>query len=88
MGDYRLPFSQVGAGSGDHPFKTVKAYGDFLQRINAFVMITDTAIANMRVNGSIQVSDTTKPHSYSKDLQTIKNNERIIGILFSFFFCV
>jgi uncharacterized protein (DUF885 family) len=49
MGDYRLPFSQVGAGSGDHPFKTVKAYGDFLQRINAFVMITDTAIANMRV---------------------------------------
>lgn len=49
MFDYRLSFSQLGGGSGDHPFKTVKDYDDFLKRINDFVTITDTAIANMRV---------------------------------------
>ena len=48
FGDFRLSFSQLGAGSGNHPFKTVKDYDDFLQRINHFVSITDTAIAYMR----------------------------------------
>lgn len=48
MGDFRLSFSQLGAGSGNHPFKSVKDYDDFLKRISGFVSITDTAIANMR----------------------------------------
>ncbi|MBA2762249.1 MAG: DUF885 domain-containing protein, partial [Segetibacter sp.] len=46
--DFRLSFSQLGAGSGNHPFKTVKDYDDFLKRINQFVSISDTAIAYMR----------------------------------------
>ncbi|MBA4141264.1 MAG: DUF885 domain-containing protein, partial [Segetibacter sp.] len=48
FGDFRLSFSQLGAGSGIHPFKTVKDYDDFLKRINQFVSNTDTAIAYMR----------------------------------------
>jgi uncharacterized protein (DUF885 family) len=48
MSDFRLSFSQLGGGTGNHPFKTVKDYDDFLQRINQFISITDTAIANMR----------------------------------------
>ena len=48
MGDFRLAFSQLGGGMGNHPFKTGKDYEDFLQRIDAFVSVTDTAIANMR----------------------------------------
>ncbi|MDQ3683229.1 MAG: DUF885 domain-containing protein [Bacteroidota bacterium] len=48
MGDFRLSFSQLGAGRGNHPFKTVKDYDDFLKRISGFVSITDTAITNMR----------------------------------------
>ncbi|MBB1287362.1 DUF885 domain-containing protein [Flavisolibacter sp. BT320] len=48
MGDFRLAFSQLGGGGGNHPFKTVKDYEDFLKRVDAFVSITDTAIANMR----------------------------------------
>ena len=48
MGDFRLAFSQLGAGSGNHPFKTVKDYDDFLKRINQFVSITDTAINYLR----------------------------------------
>ncbi|MEO6453767.1 MAG: DUF885 domain-containing protein [Ginsengibacter sp.] len=48
MGDFRLSFAQLGGGSGDHPFKTVKDYDDFLKRINGFVSVTDTAILYMR----------------------------------------
>ena len=48
MGDFRLSFSQLGGGTGDHPFKTVKDYRDFLMRINQFGSIADTAISNMR----------------------------------------
>ena len=48
MGDFRLAFSQLGGGTGNHPFKTVKDYEDFLKRIDHFGSITDTAIANMR----------------------------------------
>lgn len=48
MGDFRLSFSQLGGGSGNHPFKTVKDYDDFLKRIDQFVLITDTAIENLR----------------------------------------
>ena len=46
--DFRLTFSQLGAGTGNHPFKTVKDYDDFLKRIDDFAGITDTAISNMR----------------------------------------
>ncbi len=48
MGDFRLQFSQLGGGTGNHPFKTVKDYDDFIKRVEVFVSITDTAIANMR----------------------------------------
>ena len=48
MTDFRISFSQLGAGSGNHPFKTVKDYEDFLKRINYFIAITDTAISNLR----------------------------------------
>lgn len=48
MGDFRLSFSQLGGGTGDHPFKTVNDYRDFLMRINQFGSIADTAISNMR----------------------------------------
>jgi uncharacterized protein (DUF885 family) len=48
MGDFRLSFSQLGGGSGNHPFKTVKDYDDFLKRVNDFEKLTDTAISNMR----------------------------------------
>jgi uncharacterized protein (DUF885 family) len=43
-----LTFAQLGSGSGNQPFKTVKDYEDFLKRINAFVAYEDTAISNMR----------------------------------------
>lgn len=46
--DFRLVFSQLGGGAGDHPFRTVKDYDDFLKRIDQFPSITDTAIENLR----------------------------------------
>lgn len=48
MSDFRIQFSQMGAGSSVHPFRTVKDYDDFLKRMDGFVAWTDTAIANMR----------------------------------------
>ncbi|HEU5197597.1 MAG TPA: DUF885 domain-containing protein [Methylomirabilota bacterium] len=56
---YLLPVNQVGsswpsrfpilgAGRGQHPFKTVQNYEDFLGRVDGFVTWMDTAIANMR----------------------------------------
>src|SRR5262249_24962779 len=41
-------FPILGAGRGQHPFKTVRNYEDFLGRIDGFVVWMDTAIANMR----------------------------------------
>ncbi len=41
-------FSLLGSGASVHPFKSAKDYDDFLKRINGFVALTDTAIANMR----------------------------------------
>lgn len=46
--NFTAGFAQLGAGTGLHPFKTVKDYDDFLSRINGFVEATDIAIANMR----------------------------------------
>jgi len=42
-------FPVVGAGRGNHPFKTAQNYRDFLGRIDGFVIWIDTAIANMRL---------------------------------------
>jgi uncharacterized protein (DUF885 family) len=42
-------FPVLGAGRGNHPFKTVRNYEDFLGRIDGFVTWMDTAIANMRL---------------------------------------
>jgi uncharacterized protein (DUF885 family) len=42
-------FPVVGAGRGNHPFKTGRHYRDFLGRIDGFVVWMDTAIANMRL---------------------------------------
>ena len=38
----------IGAGRGNHPFKTPRNYEDFLGRVDGFVVWMDTAIANMR----------------------------------------
>ena len=47
---YALPLSlgQLGSGSGNQPFKTVKDYDDWLQRLQAFVGWTDSAIVYFR----------------------------------------
>lgn len=47
---YSLPitFGQLGSGAGNHPFKTVKDYDNFLKRITGFEVWADTAIVNMR----------------------------------------
>ena len=47
---YSVPnsFVQLGSGSGIQPFKTVKDYEDFLQRMNGLPAWTDQAIVNMR----------------------------------------
>lgn len=54
-GDFRLSFSQMGSGSSIHPFNTVKDYDDFLKRVNDFVAIADTAIANMKKGIALNV---------------------------------
>jgi uncharacterized protein (DUF885 family) len=41
-------FPMIGAGRGQHPFKTARNYEDFLGRVDGFVVWMDTAIANMR----------------------------------------
>ena len=43
-----LDLPQLGSGTGNQPFKTVKDYDDFLKRMAVFPAWTDTAIANMR----------------------------------------
>ncbi len=47
---YSLPITlgQLGSGVGNHPFKTVKDYHNFLKRIDRFQVWADTAVANMR----------------------------------------
>lgn len=43
-----LTMGQLGSGLGDQPFKNVQDYDNWLQRINSFVVWTDTTIANLR----------------------------------------
>jgi uncharacterized protein (DUF885 family) len=47
---YSLPLTmgQFGSGSSSQPFKTVQDYDNWLQRIDAFAVWTDTTIANFR----------------------------------------
>ncbi|MXW69511.1 MAG: DUF885 domain-containing protein, partial [Acidimicrobiia bacterium] len=42
-------FAQLGSGTSAHPFANEEDYRDFLSRIDSFVVLTDQAIANMRV---------------------------------------
>jgi len=46
--NFTASFAQMGAGTGLHPFRTVKDYDDFLGRIAGFEQAVDIAIANMR----------------------------------------
>ena len=48
FGDNTISFAQLGAGKGNHPFKTVKNYDDFLSRMRGFQTWVNTAIENMR----------------------------------------
>lgn len=43
-----LTMGQLGSGSGNQPFNSVKDYENFLKRISAFSTWCDTAIVNMR----------------------------------------
>lgn len=47
---YALPLTmgQLGNGKGNQPFKTVKDYENWLERIEAFTVYADTTIANFR----------------------------------------
>lgn len=47
---FALPLTMVqfGSGGGGQPFKTVKNYEDWLKRVDAYAVWTDTAIANFR----------------------------------------
>ncbi len=43
-----LTIGQLGSGTGAQPFKTVKNYEDWLKRMTAFSVWTDTAIGNFK----------------------------------------
>jgi uncharacterized protein (DUF885 family) len=43
-----LTIPQIGSGKSYQPFKSVKDYDDFLQRVDGFTIWMDTAIVNMR----------------------------------------
>lgn len=45
---FTLELPQLGSGTGNQPFKTVKDYDDWLKRLSVFPAWTDTAIYNMR----------------------------------------
>jgi uncharacterized protein (DUF885 family) len=46
--NFTAGFVGMGAGTGLHPFRTVKDYEDFLSRMQGFQKVVDDAIANMR----------------------------------------
>ncbi len=56
--DYLMPISQIrsltltvaqlGSGTGNQPFKTVKDYDNWLSRLNGYLAWCDTAIVNMK----------------------------------------
>lgn len=50
-----LTMGQLGSGESSQPFKTVKDYDDWLQRVKAFRVWGDTAIANFRKGMSANI---------------------------------
>ena len=48
MSSLPLSMGQMGSGKGSQPFENVKDYENWLQRIDAFAVWTDSAIANCR----------------------------------------
>jgi uncharacterized protein (DUF885 family) len=48
MGALPLTIGQLGSGTGAQPFKTVKDYDNWLKRVSAFTVWTDTAIGNFK----------------------------------------
>ena len=51
-----ITMGQLGSGSGNQPFKTVKDYQDWLKRISAYRIWADTAISNFKIgmaNGTV-----------------------------------
>lgn len=48
-----LTMPQIGSGKSYQPFKTIKDYKDFLERMDGFVVWVDTAVANMKKGLSI-----------------------------------
>ena len=49
LGSMPIEFPVLASGKGDHPFRTVADYDNFLGRIAGFQAWVDVAIANMRV---------------------------------------
>jgi len=45
---FTIDLPELGSGSGNQPFKTVKDYDDWLKRLSVFPAWADTAIADMR----------------------------------------
>ena len=45
---FSMDLVQLGSGTGNQPFKTVKDYDNWLKRLSVFPEWTDTAISNMR----------------------------------------
>ncbi|GAB2476666.1 hypothetical protein GCM10011375_21210 [Hymenobacter qilianensis] len=48
MGGLPIGLAQLGAGSGNQPFKTTKDYDNWLGRVRAYPVWADTAISNFR----------------------------------------
>jgi uncharacterized protein (DUF885 family) len=48
-------FAELGSGGSLHPFKTVKDYDNFLERIKGFAVWVDTAISNMRKGSELGI---------------------------------
>ena len=46
---FTLDLPQLGSGTGNQPFKTVKDYDNWLKRLSVFPAWADTAIANMQL---------------------------------------
>src|SRR5436190_12129746 len=48
IGSLTLQMAQLGSGTGNQPFKTVKDYDDWLRRLNKYLEWCDSAMVNMR----------------------------------------
>ena len=48
-------FAELGSGNSLHPFKTVKDYDNFLERIKGYEVWVDTAISNMKKGNELGI---------------------------------